>query len=593
LRWKIPPLEFFLSSRWLSIHFVLLVFLFQVLVLSRWRLLYPIIRVLFAGIVLLAIAALVKKAGREKRLILCLLLIFVIRLPFYFHPMGLVTTSDNAQEALQGLEMQDTHTAPFFLLGQVKHMGTIKYLWGAFFNDYFGAGYLPYVLLQLALFVAFLFVVNEIFSSSIEKHVLFLFLLGNFAFIETCFDYSLAIRGAPYLEMIFIFLLGAALFDWSFENNSRLFMSYYLVFFSIYIHPLSALFVFSFIACTVVWAIKSRRTVRNVLTMSAGLLAGLFHWFYYLLFAAKPVSSGAWEKMGILPLSQLSLRSFGRFLENFWQTFQNIFSYEYTYFHGIAPAGKIKVVLFFLNEAVIFLSLAVFAAALVIVLARILRLVRKKTEFQAGEWIYLFYFFLFGCVLVKVFFFYPPHLEPRHNFDLMFLIMASYLLVFSRLHKGTPLRSWKAVVVVLLLLTLAIPHTYYFWQNARHKDASYAELMSALSKSRVKYLATDFIIAYCVYYFSQRTILVSDSLGPFTVTNFYPEMRALVDKIPQDQKAYLFFSESYPSRPWHKKATEVIKIRTLDRLKKAGIPVRVVKLKDYVLIVPSPQEMTP
>ena len=589
MRWKIPPLEFFLSSRWLSIHFSLLAFLFQVLVLSRWRFLYPIIRVLFAGIVLLAIAALGKKAAREKRLILCLLLIFVIRLPFYFHPRGLVTTSDNAMEALQCLEMQDTHTAPFFLLEQVKHMGTIKYLWGAFLNDFFGASYLPYVLLQLGLFMAFLFVVYEIFSSSIEKTVLFLFILGNFAFIETCFDYSLSIRGAPYLEMIFFFVLGAALFDFSFESKSRLFLSYYLVFFSIYIHPLSALFVFSFIVCTVVWAIKSRRLIRNVLIMSAGLLAGLFHWFYYLLFAAKPVSSGAWEKMGILPLSQLSLRSLGRFLENFWQTFKNILSYEFTYFHSIAPAGKIKVVLFYLNEAVILLSLAVFAAALVIVLARILRLLQKKIEFQVKEWVYLFYFFLLGCVLVKIFAFYPPHLEPRHNFDLMFLIMASYLLVFSRLLKGAPLRSWKAVLVVLLLLALAIPHTYYFWQNARHKDASYSELMSALSKNRVKYLATDFIIAYCVYYFSQRKILVSDSLGPFTVTNFYPGMRTVVDEIPQDQKAYLFFSESYPSRPWHKKATEVIKVRVLDRLRKAGVAVRIVRLKDYLLFVPSPR----
>ncbi len=564
-------------------------FFFQVLVLSRWTFLYPIIKILFAAIALLAIAAIGKKAAREKRLILCLLLIFVIRLPFYFHPRGLVTTSDNAMEALQCLEMQDTHTAPFFLLEQVKHMGTIKYLWGAFLNDFFGAGYLPYVLLQLVLFVAFLLVVNEIFGSSIEKTVLFLFILGNFAFIETCFDYSLSIRGAPYLEMIFFFALGAALFDFSFESKSRLFLSYYLVFFSIYIHPLSALFVFSFVACTVVWAIKKRRVVRNILTMSAGLLAGLFHWFYYLLFAVKPVSSGAWEKMGLLPLSQLSLRSFARFLETFWQTFKNIFSYEFSYFHGIAPAGKIKLVLFYLNEAVIYFSLAVFAAALVIVLARLLRLLRRKLAFQAAEWIYLFYFVLLGCVLVKVFVFYPPHQEPRHNFDLMFLIMASYLIVFSRLHKGMPLKSWKAVVVVLLLLVLAIPHTYYFWQNARHKDASYSELMSALSQNQVKYLATDFIIAYCVYYLSQREILVSDSLGPFTVKNFYPGMRDLVDGIPQDHKAYLFFGESYPSRPWHKRATEVIKIRTLERLKKAGVSVRIVRLKDYLLIVPFPR----
>jgi hypothetical protein len=593
LRWKIPAPEFFLSFRWLSIHFFLLVFLFQIFLLARWTFLYSLIRILFAGIALLAVAALIKRLIKEKPLVLCLFIIVLLRAPFYFHANGLLTTSDNATEALQCVEMQTEHTAPFFLLGQVKHMGTVKYLWIAFLNDFFGRGYLPFVLFQLVLFIAFLFAIREIFGPSIDGTVLLAFFFVNFAFIETVFDYSLSIRGAPYLDMIFFFVLGALLFDFTFESKGRLFLSYYFVFFSLYIQPLAALFVLSFLASALVFAVKRRRLLKNAVWLATGFLAALFHWIYYLLFEAKPVSSGAWERIGVISLSQISARYLAGFPNNFWQTFKNIFGYEFTYFHGVVTGGKFKIILFYLNAAVIYLSLAVFVAGLIIVLTRILRLIRKKVGLQTGDWTFLFYFFLLGCILVKIFIFYPPHQEPRHNFDLVFLIIVSYLLVFSRLFRGTGIRSWKTVVVIILLLAMSIPHGYYFWRNARHKDASYAELMSALSKNRVKYLATDFTIAYCVYYFSQRKILVSDSIGPFTVTNFYPEMRALVDKIPQDQKAYLFFSESYPARPWHKRATEVIKVRILDRLKKAGVAVRIVKLKDYTLIVPSPLEGPP
>jgi hypothetical protein len=238
---------------------------------------------------------------------------------------------------------------------------------------------------------------------------------------------------------------------------------------------------------------------------------------------------------------------------------------------------------------VIYLSLTVLAVALVMVLRKILRLLQKKDELQIKNWTDLFYFFLLGSVLVKIFLFYPPHQEPRHNFDLMFLVMASYLIVFSSLFKGTSVTSWRTIAAIVLLVALTVPHAYYFWENAQSKAASYRELMSALDKNNVRYLDADYIIAFCVYYFSQRKILVSDSLGPFSVKDFYPELRARVDQIPQEKKAFLFFSESYPSRPWHKKATAVIQTRLLDRFKKAGIPVRVVRLKDYVLIVPSPR----
>ncbi|MGQ9472261.1 MAG: hypothetical protein ACUVR0_11315 [Candidatus Aminicenantales bacterium] len=296
--------------------------------------------------------------------------------------------------------------------------------------------------------------------------------------------------------MIFFFVIGAALFDFSFESRSSLFLAYYFIFFWIYIHPLSALLVCSFLACLVVWSIKNRPTTRNVMAMCGRWAAGLLHWFYYLLFKTKPVSRGTWERNGFVPSSKISLRYLAGVLNNFWLTFKNIFSYEFICFHGIALAGKTRDVLFLMNEFVIYFSLAVFVISLILVLKKIWPWLRKKDEIRAGEWPYLFFFFRLGCVLNKVLLFYPPHQEPRHNFDLLFLSMMSYLIALSRLLKGTPIRSWKIIVVMLFLLALCFLHGYYFWQNAQLKDASYAELMSVLSENRVKSLTTDFIIAY-------------------------------------------------------------------------------------------------
>jgi len=588
LKWKIPPLKKFLSLRFIALHLYLIVFLFQVALLSRAPFLYLVGKIVFIALVVLLFVGLAARLRREKILILALGLIVLLRLPFYLHHNGLMTTSDNAIDALQAVEMQDTHVPPFFLLEDVKHIGTIKYQWVAFLNDILGTSYLNYVLVQLGVFIAFLFAVFEFLKPCAGRTVLLFFLILNFAFIETLFDTSLSLRGGPYLEMVLFFVFGAILFDFTFENKTRIFLSYAFVFFSIYIHPLCSLFAGSFLLCTLVYALRERKIIRTAGLAAAGIAAGLFHWFYYLLFfPAKPVSSGSWEKIGLIPLSEISPAYFIQFLRNLWQTFRNIFSFEFSYLRTIMPAGTGRAVLRILNEAVIYLSLTVLAAGAVIIVLKMIRLLSKKDELRIGDWIYIFLFFLLGAGLVEVFVFYPPHQEPRHNLDLMFLVMASYLLVWSRLFEAVPLKSWKTIAAAVLFLAMTAPHALYFFKNATSKEASYRELMAALNQNKVRVLTADFNIAYSVYYLSRRKILVSDSLGPFSVPDFYPELRARVDKVPAEKKAYVFYSEAYPLRPWFQQASIVVKMRLLERFWKDGILYKTIKLKDFIVFIPS------
>ena len=138
----------------------------------------------------------------------------------------------------------------------------------------------------------------------------------------------------------------------------------------------------------------------------------------------------------------------------------------------------------------------------------------------------------------------------------------------------------------VLVILAAIPHSYTSYEVVRDKDASYHRILSILETSKVRYLTTDFIVAYPIYFLSGRTIEVSDSLGPFTVHDFYREMTAEVDSAPADAKAYMFFSERAPNRPWHKEATRITFRRTVNELTSAGISFRTRKLRDYIIIIP-------
>jgi hypothetical protein len=159
------------------------------------------------------------------------------------------------------------------------------------------------------------------------------------------------------------------------------------------------------------------------------MAAGLIHWFYYLLFfPAKPVSTGSWEQIGLIPFSKITPAYLGRFLGNFWEAFRNLFSFEFSYLRTIMPGGTGRAVLSVLNESVIYLSLAALAAGAVIIVLKTIRLLKKdglRSETGSG-----LLFFLLGAGLVKSSFFSLTRSPGIISSDV--LVIASYLLVSSR-----------------------------------------------------------------------------------------------------------------------------------------------------------------
>jgi hypothetical protein len=580
-------ISFLTSRRGLVASFALFCALFQIYVLAQSKAFYPVLRVLFVVLMVQLAAAFIGAARKQPLLWLAVLMIVAVRVPFYLHSDGAMVTSDNACDGLQAVEMRDTHTAPHFLLGAVKHMGTIKYVMVAFLMDVIGNTYLAYLLIQTLLFIVVLFTLYELFKTTLSPPALFVFLfLTQFAFMEVIFDFSLSLRGAPYLEMLFFVILGVGLIDPEFRAKGRTFLGYYFLFYSIYIHPLGAILVGCFGLVFLVYSVVRRRFWTHAGLAAAGLAAGLYHWFYYLLYLPKPVANGGWEQIGILPLNMMTpayLREYARILkEIFTGLFNFEFSYMYPYFHdgrtgGLAPA---------LNGAAIFVSLAVTAVGVFLAFRTILRLLRRRQTLQNADWPYLFAGVLTVIIAVKALLFFPKHVEPRHNFDLAFLIMLSYFIVFSRIIRIDKIRSWKSAVVFGLAVIAAIPHVATFFQVVRGKDAAYYNILRKLDGRGVRYLTTDFIVAYPIYFLSGRKIHVTDSLGPFMVRDFFPAMRVEVDAVPPDQKAYIFLSEEAANRPVHKINTRYIYAETVDMLRREGILFRTYKLHDYIILIP-------
>jgi hypothetical protein len=588
--------------------FALFTALFQLFVLTRARVFYPVLRILFAFLVLQLLAAFVQAASRRKLLWLAVPLVILVRIPFYIHADGAMLTSDNAHEALQGVEMRDTHVAPYFLLGAVKHMGTIKYMTVAFLMDLIGNRYLAFLLIQILLFIVLLFALEELLRESLHPPALFVFLfLTQFAFIETVFDFSLSLRGAPYLDMLFYAVLGAGLIDRNFKARGRTILGYYFLFFSIYIHPLSAVLVGSFGLVFLIFSFLRKRFWTNALAAAAGLAAGLYHWFYYLLFLPKPVAGGGWEQMGLVPFSKISWGYLKEYIGILHETFQNVFNFEFSYLSPYFNAGRGALTGYIINQILVWFSLAVTAAGIVLAVRKIVRLVLRRDDLRDADWPWFLACVLAVAFAAKAFLFYPPHTEPRHNFDLVFLIILCYLLVFSTAAgalgfargsasaaKARPLtlarlprvRSRATAALLALSVIVALPHVVTYDRLVRDKEKAYHSILSILEKSRVRYLTTDFIVAYPIYFLSGRTIRVTDSLGPLTLRAFYPDMRAEIDAAPPDDKAYMFFSERAPNRPWHKEVTRIIFRRTINELTTVGITFRTHKLRDYVIIIP-------
>ena len=571
----------------LGVYLFVFCLLFQVMVITKLPFLYQVLKVLFVGLVVLILAYVVKASAKKKVLVLIILAIILVRLPFFFHPSGLITMSDNALEALQSQEIQDSRAAPFFQFEVLKHQGTLRYTIIALIWDLIGTNYLTMTLWNLVIFTAIILLLANLLAPAAPKPLLVLLSLLSFAFLETMFDFSLLLRGGIYLDALLLPLLGMSLFDLEFKRKLPIFLAYYFMFLAVYIQPIAALFAAAFIFCAVVLSLKVRKFWMNARLLLAGGLPGIFLLVYYhLFFTAKPAPVGAYEKVTLIPLSQVSFRLVGAVVKNFRKAFVSLFRYETDYFLEAAPPAKGAEILSALAAACLYLSLAVFFIGIIIALVKVLGSVFKKPGLRRENWPFLFFLVLLAGFLVKLAALEPPRLEPRHSLDLLLLIMFAYYFALGPLFKSGKSPALKAAATAVLLLAFCLPHYYFFLRNTVDKERSYRELMAALRDNKVKYLLTDFNLAYPVYFLSHRKILVSDTIGPLTLSFFYPELKAELNAQPISAKAFLFYSETAGNRKWHKRITRRLKARTLDMLKAEKLDFRVIKLKDYVLIVP-------
>ncbi len=587
-----PIFQSLFSGRAAVIGLLILTVLFQAAVLTKARFLYRLAEGVFFILLAVLLGSLVRLLARRKGLILVLLFILLLRIPFYHVPEGMITTSDNAIEALQGQEMKITKTAPFFLLESISHIGTFKYMCISFLWDVTGSRYLLYLLVQLAFFLALLYLLARFLEPYAPPPVIFLLVFFHFAFIEQAFDYSLSIRGGTYLEMLVFILLGAALFDFEYKQAWRIVAASFFLGFAVYIHQLAVIFVLAFILTALLLSLAARRFFRGLALMTAGLLLGTAHWLYYLLFfKAKPVIEGGWENFSLIGLRQVNLSLLPKMFNSLKTVFWNLFQYEFSWGLESLFRERIPSALRGINQAALGISLAVFLAGLGLVVARLIRLLRKKDRFDSRSWLPVFFIFLLLGFLAKQALLLNPRLEPRHNFEILLLVMISYALVLSAAWKlmRNPLRAVAAVLLAVFFLASILPHGAFFWKQASRKQQAYTELTAALRAEKVRYLATDFNIAYTVYFLSGRTVKVSSSFGPLGIDIFYRPMSQEVDKVPRRRKAFLFYAEDNPVPDWYQEVSRSKKNILLDNLRKTGIPYKVIELEDYTLVVPQPR----
>ena len=574
----------------MALTFFAFVVIFQIYLVSQARVFYQLLKIPFLILIVLSVLALIKASRTNKLALFLILAVFIIRVPFLVHAPGVMMTSDNAVEALQVQEIQDSHRAPFFLLESLRHIGTIKYLVVAWLWDACGAHYVFYLLVQMIVFSAFLLLLGEVLKPFIGKPALAILLVGQFAFIETVFDYSLSIRGGPYLEMITVFMIGAALYDWNRPGSGRNALAFYFVFGSVYLHPIGAIFAVAFVLCAFLLSLRRGRWLAGLLSAAAGCALALFHVAYYIFFyAPKAPPAGAWEEIRHLPWTNLSFGAILEFFKRLVVIFQNLFNFELTYHAAAYHRGAILVVL---NKILVIASGSVLVAASVLALIKVIRYWRKKEKSEGAVWIYLFFLVLFGCFAAKTMMMDPVHAEPRHNFDLLVLVILSFAFVVPFLQIPR-LKSFRAVAVAGMLGLFLVPHYSFYLDESKSKQQSYEALMRVLTKYRVRAVDTDFNLAYIVYFRSHRRILVSDSLGPVTVSAFYPRMGEEVDRIPNSQKAYILYSPQYPLSGFSKTEAAFTRRRVFERMKADQVRCRTVELKDYTVVIPIASEEIP
>jgi hypothetical protein len=580
----------------LILDLFLLAFIFQIFLITRFVFLYVVLKGLFVCLLLLLALAVVHLARKDKLFLLCLIFILVIRIPYYVHPDSLLFMSDNALEALQPLEIRDAKAAPFFLLDSSGHNGTLKYLCIAFIWDFLGVSYLTFLLFQLLIYMGFIYLIYDWLRRIFNERVVLILAFVHFAFIEVLFDYSLFLRAAPYLEMLFFFVLGVRLFDFAFRDLRRVFLAVYFFMIAIYLHTLAIFLVIPFVLIAFLYALKGRAVLRWACLLLAGLAAGQFHFVYYKLFYPPPPPGGVWYTIHFFPLADFALKRIPAYaaqvVKDFAVVFHNLLSFEFSYHYKNWPSfdfyfrsPAVKTFLFIVNRALVFLAFLIFIVALVLVMIKLIR--RRFFGTAIKDWIYPFFLFLFLVFLGKLFILSPaPHYEPRHNMDLALLLLMSCVIVAAEFFKIRRIFSWKSMALVGLCLLFTAPHYFTFLRIAAFKHHSYQVLLPVIRAHGIKYLSTDFSIAYVIYFLSQRKVLVSDTMGDNTVECFYPRMRKEVDGVPAERQAYLFFSGWYPrSTGRHKTSLERIRyIR--HKLDSLGMKYKIIRLKYYLLIIP-------
>jgi len=591
----IPLLQRISLSQLVIFNLFFMSMLFSVYLLTQFPIFYEIIKALFILEGILLIIQVSKIVRKQPIIILCILLVFAIRLPFLMHSDGLIITSDNALEALQVQDIQEKKTVPFFLFESSGHSGTYRYLFVAYFWDFFGKDYLYLVLFQLLMFLALLFILYEIFKPIVDEKILLLFFISSYAFIEVVFDYSLFLRGGRYLEMFLFFLLGVYLFDFTFKNKTRVFLSFYFLFFAIYLQPFGILFVVPFVLTALIYLIKKPYVLKNLAPMILGGCVGLYHLFYYKIVLEPPPLKGGWFEWKLISKSHLkSLKHFSMYcvktIKNVVDAFENVLGYQFQYSMDYFKGIRImELSLTLVNRIFIYFSFFIFLVVLILVIKRLLSII--KSGLVKNDWLYIFFCFSFLSVIGKHLIIGRRLMAPRRNLDITFLIIISFLLFFSSFLKVKRLNSFKSLAVILLLFIFTIPHYHTFLKGVIFKERSYHEILTVLEENGVKYLTTDFIIAYPLYFLSDKEITVTASLGPLKIWHFLPELRKTVDRLPIDEKAYLLFSDNTKRKRRHVQRTKVIRRELLRELRQKKIKFRICKLEYYTIIIPKNSRM--
>ncbi len=545
--------------------------LFQVYLVTKWTLFYPVLKFLFFFFLLLLLLNLVRLPRRKLLWTLVFILaILAVRIPFYLHDDGMIFSSDNALEALQPLEIRDTHTTPLYLLDSAGHNGTFKYLLVAFVWDVLGKDYLTFVLVQLLFFLAFCRLMYDLFRDAVDRRLLLIFLFTGFMFIEVVFDHSLYLRAGPYLESVVFALLGISVLLGDFRSGVRTFLGAYFCLFGVYIHPVCVFLIVPFLPIFLIREAKARRLWSGLGLLAAGVLAGAFAMLFFKLFGPPAEDTGEWFKIILLKPSDITLSEIPSLLAraagNFWTTFKGLFVTEAAFdleFFALRP---------WLSAAFATIDTLLLAVSTAVLSGGLFLSIRSVWPGRPkAHWSRPFFLLLFLTILGKIGLMLPrPFMEPRHNWDLTILIILAYLFVLSEFAKIEKLRSWRTAGILFLTLLFTAPHYTLLLKMTHFKEKSYAEILGVLREQRIKYVNTDFIIAYPIYFLSNRRIAVTDSIGPVTIRFFYPWLRKDLENVDWRRMAYLFFGRNYYRETWHVAWTDFLLIRTSSGWRQRG-----------------------